>query len=219
MRALYSMGGSVPLARVLREHRAALLPLAIVLGINLVALVAVVLPLSQRAAGAEQRAIAAERERVTAEADFKRAETLRAAKSRATEELDTFYRDVLPANVGVARRMLQLKLRQQADAHGVEYQGGGSTEDELDDSSLLRLTMSMRLSGSYDDIRAFIYDLETSPDFLVIDHVRLSEANRAEGLELALSVSTFYRNPRAAAPATRLSGAQPPRENAGTDGR
>jgi Tfp pilus assembly protein PilO len=198
MKALYSNGGSVPLARVMREHRAALLPLAILFAINVIALLLVVLPLSQRAASAEQRAMAAERNRAAAEADFKRAETLRAAKSRATEDLDTFYREVLPANVGVARRLLNLKLRQQADAHGVEYQGSGSTEDELDDSSLLRLTMSMRLAGSYEDIRGFIYDLETSPEFVVIEHVRLSEATRAEGLELALDVSTYYRNPRAA---------------------
>jgi Tfp pilus assembly protein PilO len=199
MKALYSIGGSVPLARVLREHRAALLPLVVVLAINVIALIAVVLPLKQRAAGAEQRAIAAERERQAAEADFKRAETLRSAKSRATEDLDAFYREVLPTNVGVARRIMQLKLRQQAAAHGVEYQGSGSTEEELDDSNLLRLTMSMQLAGSYEDIRAFIYDLETSPEFVVIDHVRLTEASRAEGLELALEVSTYYRNPRAAA--------------------
>jgi Tfp pilus assembly protein PilO len=199
MRALYAIGGQVPLARVLREHRAALVPLAIVLALNVIALVAVVLPLSQRAAGAEQRAVAAERNRVAAEADFKRAETLQAAKSRATEDLDMFYSEVLPANVAAARRILQLKLRQQADAHGVQYQGSGSTEEELDDSNLLRLTMLMRLSGSYDDIRGFIYDVETSPDFLVIEHVRLSEASRTEGLELSLNVSTFYRNPRPAA--------------------
>ena len=198
MKALYSMGGSVPVTRIIREHRAALVPLGIVLAINVVALLAVVLPLSQRASSAEQRAIAAERDRAAAEAEFKGAETLRAAKSRATEDLDRFYRDVLPANVGAARRILQLKLRQQADGHGVEYHGSGSTEDELDDSNLLRLTMSMQLAGSYEDIRGFIYELETSPDFVVIEHVRLSEATRAEGLELALDVSTYYRNPRAA---------------------
>lgn len=198
MKALYSIAGSVAVSRVIREHRAALLPLVLALGINLVALVAVVLPLSQRAAATEQRAVAAERNRATAEAEFKRAETLRAAKSRASEELATFYRDVLPTNVGAARRILQLKLRQQAEAHGVEYQGSGSTEEELNDSSLLRLTMSMRLAGNYDDIRGFIYDLETSPDFVVIEQVSLSEATRSSGLELALDVSTYYRNPRVA---------------------
>ena len=195
MKALYSMAGSVALSRVLREYRTALVPLAVVLGINIIALVAVVLPLSQRVDAAEQRAEATERQRADAEADFKRAEALRAAKSRATQDLDTFYREVLPQNVGAARRILQLKLRQQAAAHGVEYHGGGSTEEELRDSRLLRLTMSMRLGGSYDNIRAFIYELETSPEFVVIEQLSLSEAMRSSGLEVSLDVSTYYRTP------------------------
>jgi Tfp pilus assembly protein PilO len=198
MRALYSLSGTVPASRILREHRAVLVPLGIVLAANLVALIAVVLPLSQRAAGTEQRAIAAERRLTTAETEFSRAEGLRAAKARAFEDLDTFYRNVLPVNVGAARRMLQLRLRQQAEKHGITYFGGGSTEEELRQSSLLRLTMSMRLAGSYDDIRGFIHDIETSPDFIVIDQVRLSEAQRGgTGLELAMDVSTFYRAPGA----------------------
>jgi Tfp pilus assembly protein PilO len=213
VRALYSLSGNVPLTRVLREHRAAVVPLVIVLALNVIALVAVVLPLTQRAAATEQRALAAERSRAAAEADFERAEALRASKSRATEDLGTFYRDVLPANVGAARRVLQLKLRQQADQHGVEYQGSGTSEEELRDSTLLRLTMSLRLAGSYEDIRDFIYELETSPDFVVIDQVRLSEALRAEsGLELSLDVSTYYRDPRRSGEAARqtTTSATPP---------
>ena len=217
MKALYSMAGDVSWARVLREHRAALLPLAVILGINLVALVAVVLPLSQRVDATEARAIAAERASAAAAAEFKRAEALRVSKGRATEDLATFYRDVLPTDVAAARRILQLKLRQQADAHGVAYQGSGTTEEELRDSSLLRLTMSMRLAGSYDDIRGFIYDLETSPDFVVIEQVRLGESARTEGLELSLDVSTYYRNPRAK---TEIVGsAAPPAAGQEADGR
>jgi Tfp pilus assembly protein PilO len=194
MKALHSLGAQVPLSRVLREHRAALVPLAIVLAVNLVALIAVVLPLSQRAAGLEQRVLTSERTRAAAEADFKRAEGLRTSNSRATEDLNRFYRDVLPVNVAAARRVLQLKLRQQAAAHGVEYQGSGTIEERLRESSLLRLAMSVRLAGSYDDIRGFIHELETAPDFVVIEQVRLSEATRGEALELALDVSTYYRD-------------------------
>lgn len=203
MRALYSSGGHVPWARVMREHRAALVPLAVVLVINLVALGALVLPLSQRASSLEERALAAERTRDVAEQEFKRAESLRASNSRATEDLDRFYRDVLPANVAAARRVLQLKLRQQAEAHGVVYQGSGTTEEQLRDSNLLRLAMSMRLAGSYNDIRGFIHELESAPDFVVIEQVRLSEATGVqEGLELALDVSTYYRQ---ASPAVQVS--------------
>jgi Tfp pilus assembly protein PilO len=199
MKALYTQGASVPWRRVLREHRAALLPLGVVLAINIIALVAVVLPLSQRAATIEERAATAERTRAAAEADFKRTDAARLSSSRATEDLATFYRDVLPSNVAAARRIFQLRLRQLADSHGVQYQGSGTTEEQLKDSNLLRLMMSMQLAGSYGDIRGFIHDLETSPDFVVIEQIRLSEGARGEeALELNLDVSTYYRNAQAA---------------------
>ncbi|HUE90387.1 MAG TPA: type 4a pilus biogenesis protein PilO [Vicinamibacterales bacterium] len=193
MRALYSVTGQVPLARIVREHRAALLPLAIVLAANLIALAAVVLPLAQRVSFNEQRAETAERQRTQAEAEFKRAETLRDAQTQATDDLETFYAQVLPSNVAAARR-IQLRLQQTARAHGVHYQGSGTTEEEIRESNLLRLTMAVRLAGEYDDIRAFLYELETSPDFVVIDNIKLAEGNEADApLAVFLQVSTYYR--------------------------
>ena len=51
----------------------------------------------------------------------------------------------------------------------------------------------MALSGEYDDIRAFIYDLENVADFVVIDNVTLAEGGDANApLAVALDVSTYY---------------------------
>ncbi len=200
MKALYSVTGQVPLARIIREYRAVLLPLGIVLAANLIALVVVVLPLSGRVASNEQRAETAERQRVQADAEFTRAETLRQAQAQATVDLETFYAQVLPANVTAARRILQLKLQQTAREHSVHYQGSGTTEESIRDSSLLRLTMSVRLSGEYDDIRAFIYELEKSPDFVVINNLRLAVGTEVNApLGVSLQVSTYYRGPGATA--------------------
>lgn len=196
MKALYSVAGSVPLARVLREYRAALLPLAVVLAVNVGVLALGVLPLSQRVSVNEQRAVAAERQRALAQAEFKRAEALREGKAQATDDLERFYKEILPIDVAAARRVLQLRLQQRAREHGVEYQSGGSTEESLNKSSLLRLTIQMRLAGEYDDIRAFIYALETSPDFIIIDSVKLAEGVDSNApLAVALEVSTYYRAP------------------------
>ncbi len=194
MKALYSVTGQVPWARVVREHRTALLPLAVVLAANIVALVAVLYPLGQRVASNEQRAETAERQRVQAAAEFRRAETLRDAQAQATKDLETFYAEVLPSNVGAARRILQLRLQQMAREHGVLYQGSGTTEEEIRDSSLLRLTMSVRLAGEYDDIRAFLYGLERSNDFVVVDNIKLAERTEPDApLAVFLQVSTYYR--------------------------
>jgi Tfp pilus assembly protein PilO len=207
MKALYSSGSTVRWSRIFFEHRRAVVPLAVVFGISVLALIVLVLPLSQRVESAEQRAVAAERQLSRAEADYKQAEVLRAAKAKATADLDKFYQEVLPTNVGAARRILQLKLRQQAAAHGVQYTGGATIEEQLRDSSLLRLTMTMTLIGSYENIRDFIYEIETSPEFVVIENLSLSEAPRGEtGLEVSLAVATYYRNAAAAVLQTNADG-------------
>jgi hypothetical protein len=200
MNALYSVGQTVPLARVIREHRAALLPLGVVLAVNLIVLLVVVLPLSRSVASGEQRAEAAEREQAAAQAEFNRAESLRDGKARATRDLDTFYKQVLPGNVAVARRLLDFKLQVQAREHDVRFENSSTTEQDSRDSNLLRLTGEASLSGDYDDIRALIYALETSSDFLVIDKVALAEGDDANApLLVRMGVSTYYRTPSEAA--------------------
>jgi hypothetical protein len=200
MNALYSVGQTVPLGRVIREHRAALLPLGVVLALNVIVLVAVVLPLSRSVTSREQQAEAAEREQAAAQAEFTQAEALREGKARATQDLDTFYRQVLPSNVTVARRLLGLKLQVLAREHDVRFENSSTTELEERDSNLLQLTGQVVLSGDYDDIRALIYALETSSDFLVIDKVVLTEGQDSDApLSVTMGVSTYYRVPSAAA--------------------
>lgn len=199
MNALYSAGERVAPARVIREYRAAIVPLVVVLVINLAVLLLAVLPLSQRVAGNEQRAIAAERAAAVANAELNRARALGAGKAKATEDLETFYTQVLPANVASARRILQLRLQQQAREHGVQYESGGTDEEVIRDSPLMRLSTEMRLSGDYAAIRAFIYELETSPAFLVVENVALTEGTeQGAPLAVSLNVSTYYRAPTAA---------------------
>ena len=206
MRATFG-GGSVPLSRVLREHRSAMLPLAAVLAINLMVLAVVVLPLSQRAASNETRAAAAQRAEAAAEREFKQAEAFREGKSRATADLETFYKQVLPSDATAARRITHLKPQQRAREHRVLYERGATEEETVDDSSLERQTVTMTLSGSWDDIRAFIYTLETSTDFVVIDNVVIQEGTGGTtSLSLDLDLTTYYRSDRAIAARARTSG-------------
>ena len=197
MKAIFG-GAGVPLARVLREHRSALLPLAAVLAINVGVLVGVVFPLSQRAASAETRAAVAQRNEAAGDAAFKQAEAFREGKTRATADLETFYRKVLPSDTTAARRITHLKPQQRAREHRVQYERGATEEEAIDDSSLERQTVTMTLSGSWDDIRAFIYGLETSTDFVVIDNVVIQEGTGGNAtLSLDLDLSTYYRSDRA----------------------
>jgi Tfp pilus assembly protein PilO len=197
MKALYSVGTNVPFARVMHEHRAALLPVAILLAINIVVLLAVVLPLSRTVATNERRVNNAMRARQLAEAELKQAEAMRDGKAKATTDLDTFYKQVLPSSLGVASRITELKIQQLAKKHGVTYQRTTATPEDVRDSALERMSLTMRLTGEYEDVRAFLYDLETSPEFVVIDKVDLAEGLDSNApLSLSLEVSTYYRAPR-----------------------
>jgi Tfp pilus assembly protein PilO len=194
MKALHSVATPVPWSRVIREHRSALVPLGVVLAVNVIVLLVVVLPMWTRVSANEARADRAAMAERAAAAEFRQAEAVREGKSRAMADLDTFYKQVLPATVDAARRTVQTKTMKLADAHDVQYERGTSDTEEVRESSLERFTYSLTLSGTYDDIRAFIYELETAPDFVVIDKILLAEGQDTNApLSLSVDLSTYYR--------------------------
>jgi Tfp pilus assembly protein PilO len=196
MKALFAYGSEVPWSRVLAEHRRGLVPVGVVLAINLVVLAAVVLPMRESVATGTEQAAASAEALHQAIADLQEAEATRDGQSQASQDLEKFYGEVLPVNFAAARRMTQLKLAQMARSHGVEFQRGATTPERLRDSTLERLRVSVELAGDWDDIRQLIYEIETGPDFLVIDNVALSEGESATApLALTLDISTFYRVP------------------------
>ena len=192
MRALFTYGAEVPFGRVVSEHRRWLLPVGIMLAVNVIVLVAVVLPLRRSVENAAERADASARSLRAAMADLKDAEATRDGQTQASADLDKFYADVLPTNMTTARRITHVKLAQLARTHDVGFQSGASTPETLRDSTLERLHVTMSLNGDWEDIRQLIYAIETGPDFVVIDNVELAEENNAQ-LSLRLDLSTYYR--------------------------
>jgi hypothetical protein len=51
----------------------------------------------------------------------------------------------------------------------------------------------MVLQGEYESVRQFIYELETAPDFIIIDGMSLAQAEANKPLALTLELSTYYR--------------------------
>ena len=50
------------------------------------------------------------------------------------------------------------------------------------------------LTGEYRNIRKFIHDLETAPEFLIIENVALSQGNeRDRGLTVIVKLATYFR--------------------------
>ena len=194
MKALFTFGAEVPWARVLADHRRWLVPVGIVLVINLAVLVMVVMPMRRSAESGTSQAAESAAALNAALADLRGAEAMRDGQSQAAKDLERFYGEVLPPNFSTARRLTQLKLPQMARAHDVAFARGSTSQEELRDSPLERLNISCSLTGEWDDIRELIHEIETGPDFLVIDNVALSEGESATApLTLELELSTYFR--------------------------
>lgn len=186
--------GMALVRRVGAEHRRVVVPLAIALAVNLLVYSLVVRPLSQRVANVEERDQAAEQALLAARGEHAQASGALTGKDRASAELATFYQDVLPRNLSGARRLTYLRLAQLARESNLTIQRVSREPVEERGSTLTRLKIDMVLSGSYGNMRTFIYQLETAPEFVVIDNVELAEGGDGGALVVTLDLSTYYRH-------------------------
>jgi Tfp pilus assembly protein PilO len=186
--------GSQLVRRVVAEHRRVILPLVVLLVFNVLVYAGGVYPLAQRVANIQERDRAAEQALQHAQREHDAASGARAGKERAAVELATFYKDVLPADFPGARRLTYLRLNQLAREAGLRVTSLDTDPSNAErHSTLERVEIALDLEGSYDAIRAFIYQLDTAPEFVVIDDVSLSDREgdaRVHGLSMRMS--TFY---------------------------
>jgi Tfp pilus assembly protein PilO len=186
--------GVALMRRVLAEHRRLILTLAVVFAVNVVVYAAGVYPLAQRVANIEQRDRAAEQALAQARREHGAARGALTGKERASVELATFYKDVLPADLAGARSLTYLRLNQLASEAGMKPPRLKFDLKPEKDSTLDRLEIVLQVEGGYNEIRAFIYQLDTAPEFVIIDDVSLSNQATDERLhQLSMRLSTFYR--------------------------
>jgi hypothetical protein len=182
------------LKRIFVEKRAVALPLIAALLVNVLVYALVVFPLAQRAAGAVDRAQTAAATLKAAERDQAAALALVTGKARAEDELATFFDSVLPTDRVAASRMTWARLPELARKANVRYEAGTfETDQTIKNGRVGRMHTRMVLQGDWENIRRFIYDLETSPEFLIIDSVALSQLELGKPQLLTLEVSTYYR--------------------------
>jgi Tfp pilus assembly protein PilO len=183
------------IARVLAEKRAWVVPLAVVFVLNVAGYALVGYPLAIKVRNAQAREQAAQSELAAALQDQQNAQAARTARDRATVALQAFYGGVLPHDLAGARRITYLRLAQLAQTLNLRAQRRSAVpEQPARNSSLGRLKISMTLAGDYEDVRQFIYQLETAPEFVVIEDIALSErAETGSTLALSLELSTYFR--------------------------
>jgi Tfp pilus assembly protein PilO len=179
--------------RIVHEKRRFIYPLVAAILINAALLVAVVLPLSRRVANGEVAAQAAATALAQARRDHAAARATVTGKTTADEELKKFYGAVLPVDQSQARRVT-FKLNDMSRKAGLVAGPSVTKASQARDSTLGKLTIEQTLTGQYRNLRQFIYDLETVPEFLILENVALSQATEgASGLVMKVRVATYYR--------------------------
>jgi Tfp pilus assembly protein PilO len=172
-------------------------PLVLVAIANVVLYAVVVFPLSRQVMNAETEARVQHQQLNSARFDLKAAKATVTGKAQADAALQHFYRDVLPADQGVARRITYTRLAQIAHQANVKLEQGTNGVAHEKGSSLAKLTTRYTLTGDYRNVRKFIYVIETAPEFIVIENIGLQssgEAQQSRGLAMTLDIATYYRS-------------------------
>jgi Tfp pilus assembly protein PilO len=184
----------IPTRRVFTEKRSLIIPLLIALVVNVALYVILVYPLSQKVAGGEEQAQTSSSALEAAKRDYAAARATVAGKGQADEELQKFYNDVLPPDLSGARRITFLPMEQLARQCNLKLERETSDPKRERDSDLVKFTYTASLSGDYRNIRRFIHELETRPEFLVLENVELSQSeSEGRGLNVNLQIATYYR--------------------------
>jgi Tfp pilus assembly protein PilO len=183
--------------RILSEKRGVVIPLGVALLINIAVYALVVYPLGVKSATAADRAAAAATARQAAERDMASASALVAGKARADQELATFYQKVLPSDPDEARRITYARLPALARKASMKFTQRHAEEDTTQkDSQFGRVRTRIALEGDYRSVRQFLYELETTPEFIIVDDVTLAQSDPDKALALTVEVSTYYRRAR-----------------------
>ena len=181
------------LTRILHEKRTVITLVAMVLAIDVLLYVFAVYPWSSRVSQAETRAVQAEAQLGEMRANYATASLTSENKINADSQLRRFYDEVLPVDLADARGIISPFLVTLAEDTNLVLERRTSVPEKERESPLARLRTTMVLAGEYEDIRQFIYELETAPEFILIEEVILSQGDGSnEGLVLTLGVSTYY---------------------------
>lgn len=181
--------------RILQDKRRLIMPLVVAIVANVIAYAVVVFPLGRQVSAAEQETQNQRELLRRARQDFELARSTVAGKQQADVSLQQFYNEVLPATASAAQRVTYLRLAQLARDANVHLERGANAIVHEKNSTLSKVSTSYTLSGEYRDVRAFIYSLETAPEFVVLENVTLSSDQQSQrGLSVQIDIATYFRS-------------------------
>ena len=182
------------LKRVLFKNRKVLGLLGGLFLMNFIAYGCAIYPLSQRVENFKKKDSAAELILQAAKQEHEAAFAILAGKEQAARELDKFYFEVLPVDFNAARQLAYLRLDELSRKANLRSERRMYAPVEKQGSVLTGLSSEVLLRGSYQNIRNFLYELEVSQEFILIDDLSLN-IEEENALAVRLQLSTFFLTP------------------------
>ncbi len=127
--------------------------------------------------------------------EVERQEAFLAALTKAEADLSKLREEVLSTR---ERRLVevQLEVADIADRFSVPMESVASANEVLSDERIDRLEMVVPLEGGYANLRRFLQAVEDSTEFLVVENVRLGEAQDGGSLLLLnITLATYFDVP------------------------
>ncbi len=190
------------LQRVMAEKRRLIVPLVVAIIGSALLYAVVVYPLGRQVTAAEEEARVQREQLNRARLDYQLAKATVTGKQQADAALQKFYKDVLPADQAIARKLTYTRLAQLAKQANVTLEHGTNAVKHEKGSGLSKLTTTYTLTGDYRNVRRFIYSLETAPEFILLENIALSSSTgdqpQNRGLSMNLEIATYFRSGDAA---------------------
>jgi Tfp pilus assembly protein PilO len=181
--------------------RTRLLPLFVGLAaVNLLVFLAWTLPRGYRLRNATTR-VAAARVEVARQRELVRSLRDRSAALVANRsDLERFYGKLVgPATTELLPALQEVE--RMARLPGLRPGGRSFQQADVDDTRVERITVTLPLSGTYQQLVGFLREVEQSPRFLTVDRVFMRHGDA--GTELQVTMSMYVRAAGAAAGGAR----------------
>lgn len=176
-------------------HRRLRVPLLVLLGLNAAVFLVYTLPRTVRERTLASRLVTlradVEREGRFTAALRKQAETVRSN----TRDMERFYRQVVGNQDEDLLKSVE-DLEKIASNLGLKPQRRSFKAEELKGVPLVRLVVSMPVSGTYRQLVSFLDRIERSPRFVIVDKVQLQERGQAgsDEADLRIVLSCYFRS-------------------------
>jgi Tfp pilus assembly protein PilO len=88
------------------------------------------------------------------------------------------------------------EIRQLAINHRMDPESLQIVRQPVHGGGLVRFTVAFPLEGSYETLREFVLQVESSDNFLMIENVSLADQkSQGRNLQMAVRVATYFRDP------------------------